>query len=147
MMMNPKVIAMMRLQKCPMCGARALECYPGYSTCHECDYFSERQKLPSAPRAAPYPFRGLFDHSGDLFTEEDHEIIRRALLSIPEREKQVVTLHFWKRRKKRQIAHALGIPVERVDQILESAFVRLRALCLENPKFSRVLEKIEEVAA
>lgn len=145
-MMNSIMLSMLRLQKCPMCGIRALECYPYYGNCHECDYVDFRKKRKVKPKS-PYLPHSVSVRFGDVFTKEDHKVVRKALLSIPAKEQRVVILRFWKRTTKQEISEKLGISIDRVELILASSLERLRTLCLKNPRFSRALEKLEELAA
>lgn len=145
---------MMNFLRCPRCGIRCFERFTHYGSCHDCNYFEVRQSRPipeerikrpeeSPERDPPYFYKGR-SHLFDRFTEEDHRIVRRALLAIPTRAQRAVYLRFWKQQRKSEIAEKLGLSERRVDRILEAALGRLRKLCLKDPEFSRALEPIEK---
>lgn len=145
----------MNLLRCPRCGTRGFERFPIYGICHDCNYFEVKssrtvvqqkstKQLPTTPD--PHPFQSEAQGVANQFTDGDHRIVRRAMLSIPEREQKVVFLYFWKDQKKQEIAERLGFGVEQVEKILTSAYERLRALCEKNPKFSRALRRSELAA-
>ena len=145
----------MKFLVCPRCDGESFEPFSRYGVCHDCNYFevkrtrtrriSEktlRQRKESYHE--PHPFR---EECQNKFTPEDHKIVRRALLCIPEDEQRVVFMHFWKDQKKDEIAERLGITRSRVDEILVSAYERLRTFCLEHPHFSRGFRRLLESAA
>ena len=146
---------MISFNKCPRCDAPEFEQFAKYGTCHDCSYFEVRRNRAIADKKikkrnedaeAPHLFRASLGLAQERFTEEDHRIVRKALLSIPEKEKRIVILHFWRRKRKFEIAEKFGIDLEQVELILESAFDRLRTLCLHHPRFSRALDVYEEAA-
>ena len=146
----------MTFLRCPRCNIRGFERFSMYGICHDCNYF-EVKKNRRVPEIRikkrkdnykpPHPFRsGDTMSPQDQFTEEDHRIVRKALLSIPEREQRVVFLFFWKDEKRQEIAEKLGMTAEHVENVLASAYERLRALCLKHPRFSRVIRVIGAAA-
>jgi RNA polymerase sigma factor (sigma-70 family) len=146
----------MRFLKCPRCRGKSFECFSMYGICHDCNYFEvkrnrqvpdEKIKKRKTDYQVPSPFRrGDGQDSENGFTDQDHQIVRKALLSIPEREQRVVFLYFWKDQKQQEIAEKLRMTGEQVEAILHTAYSRLKALCLREPRFSRGLRALQEVA-
>lgn len=146
----------MTFLRCPRCNVRGFERFSMYGICHDCNYLEVKKnrhmpeikiKKQKENHKPPHPFRNSDARSPqDQFTEEDHRIVRKALLSIPEREQRVVFLHFWKDIKKQEIAEKLGMTMEHIEDVLASAYERLRALCLKNPRFSRTVRVLNAAA-
>lgn len=90
-------------------------------------------------KQVPQGLREPMAPNPNKFTEEDHKIVRRALLSAPEKEQKIILLHFWNNQKKDEIAERLGMTLKQVEEILTRAYGRLKELCLKDPKFSRAL--------
>lgn len=146
----------MIFNKCPRCNTRSFERFPMYGFCHDCDYLEVKrnrrepqEKIKKSTDDCKMP--RLFNTEGDddwenQFTKEDHKVVRKALLCIPEREQRVVFLYFWKDEKRQEIAEKLAMTEEQVDRILSSAYSRLRPICINNPRLSRVLSVFDEAA-
>lgn len=84
---------------------------------------------------------------GQRFTSEDHEIVRRELKSLSDEEFRTVFLCFWESMEREEAARELGLSRVRVDQILVSAFSKLRERCLREPQFSRSLNQVTNGSA
>jgi len=145
----------MLFRRCPRCNIRGFERFSIYGICHDCNYFQIKKNRNVAPVKiekthkdynAPHPFLMNKDKAQNQFTEEDHSIVKKALLSIPENEQRIVFLYFWKDQKKDEIAEKMQITLEQVERILGSSYERLRKLCLNNPKFSRAIRKFQTAA-
>jgi RNA polymerase sigma factor (sigma-70 family) len=132
----------MKYVRCSFCREKEFEQFNGFGYCHFCGSVgvpSSRTKLEKRT------YRELY-HIPDVesekvisrnFSDEDYKIVRQALLKVPEHEKRVVLMHFWKNCMIHEIAERTGMMRTQVEEILESAYDRLRALCLENNNFSR----------
>lgn len=134
---------------CYRCRSNDVWFYSGKPYCQSCGHLAVKPKkrVPQdvlekrkKEYKAPHPFN---EFGKNLFSEEDHRIVKRALLSIPEKEQRIVFLYFWKDWKKDEIAGRLKMSRESVDQTLRSAIVRLKELCLQHPKFSRSIRGLK----
>lgn len=72
-----------------------------------------------------------------IFKKEDYFIVNKALLLLPEIEREAVILKFWSRLDTAGIARVLKIRTSTVTPLLCQAYTRLKRVCLENPSFSR----------
>jgi RNA polymerase sigma factor (sigma-70 family) len=133
----------MKYRRCSFCGEREFEEFDGFGYCHFCGSVgvlasgSKRKKRP--PKQLYHiPLVESEKVVTQRFSDEDYKIVRQALLKIPEHEKRVVTMHFWKNCMPHEIAERTGMTRTQIESILESAYERLRALCLKNNNFSRV---------
>lgn len=73
----------------------------------------------------------------NLFSSQDHAIVKQAMSRLDGREKCVVLLRFWEGNTVSQIAEILDIPLQEVICYLSRALKKLKPACLGNPEFSR----------
>jgi RNA polymerase sigma factor for flagellar operon FliA len=62
-----------------------------------------------------------------LHAHDRHETIAAALAGLPDRERLVVTLHYWQALNMREIGEVMGVTESRVSQLHTKAMLRLRA--------------------
>ncbi len=60
-----------------------------------------------------------------VMQSEESEIVRAALLGLPETYRLVLVLRFFEGLKRREIAHALGVPLGTVNSRMAAALARL----------------------
>ncbi len=77
----------------------------------------EEARLPDRQESA-------FDQ---CYRREQREILNRAMASLPERERQIISLYYHRALTMKQIASRLGVDESRVSQMHSAALLRLRA--------------------
>jgi DNA-directed RNA polymerase sigma subunit (sigma70/sigma32) len=73
----------------------------------------------------------------NIFTSWDYHIVRKAILTLKEDEQFAVILRFWQGRTIEEIGLALDLTWQQADELLNTAFSKLKLLCLDNHNFSR----------
>ncbi|MGZ6311496.1 MAG: RNA polymerase sigma factor [Bdellovibrionota bacterium] len=84
---------------------------------------------------------------GARFSTSDYAIIRRAIDEIPESQRVVVYLRFWRNLDPIEIAEVLGVHLRTVEMQLSGAYSALRRLCIADPQFSRTVQTVRIHAA
>lgn len=104
----------MKLKVCPRCRNVILEQINAFEICQNCNY-----------------------SAFDKFTKSDYEVVREAIKKLPELEKEIIFLKFWKRCDLATIADQLELKLRTVEKYLNSAYSKLKSACLCHPDFSR----------
>ena len=73
----------------------------------------------------------------NLFSNQDHAILRAAMGRLTVPEKCVVLLRFWEGNTVSEITEILDMPLKEVLFYLCTAFKKLKPACMANPDFSR----------
>jgi RNA polymerase sigma factor for flagellar operon FliA len=85
---------------------------------------------PTTKRASTEPalLAGKEANPFDLcYRREQHEILRRALSRLRERERQIITLYYEQELTMQQIADRMNIDESRISQLHSAALARLKA--------------------
>jgi DNA-directed RNA polymerase specialized sigma24 family protein len=72
-----------------------------------------------------------------LFSQTDYTVVREALLSLSDLERDVILLRFWENYELLEISKYLGLRVKTIEDLITQAFECLKAKCLAHSEFSR----------
>jgi DNA-directed RNA polymerase specialized sigma subunit len=75
------------------------------------------------------------------FTRTDHAIVRNALLTLPEHQRNMIILKFWQNMEDDEIAGELKVTVKKVEEELHSGYKTLKERVLKETAFSRTKEQ------
>ena len=75
--------------------------------------------------------------SFNLFTSQDHSIIREAMGELGEVERTLILLRFWERNTLTEIGQIMDLSFQEVEKRLNGAFEQLKKICLSQKDFSR----------
>ena len=78
---------------------------------------------------------------------ESNELLARAISELPEKERQVLELYYYKSMTMKQVGVALGVGESRVSQIHSMAVVRMRARLSELSNAGRNTERSSKAAS
>lgn len=81
-------------------------------------------KQPIEEAQLPDRQESAFDQ---CYRREQREILNRAMVSLPERERRVISLYYHRALTMKQIGSRLGVDESRVSQVHSAALLRLRA--------------------
>lgn len=73
----------------------------------------------------------------NLFTSADHGIVKQALSCLTETERMIVSMRFWENRKVPEIVAQLNLRQRAVEAHLQTAFEKLKNICMDDSRFSR----------
>ncbi|MGE4232065.1 MAG: hypothetical protein AB7F43_01940 [Bacteriovoracia bacterium] len=134
--------------KCPRCEAYAFETLETYGVCYDCNYNTVENENDRPITVAKNDFEKAWDKYERLliqnrFTKTDRAIIRGAIEQLTRQEQAVVFLKFWEGQNTVSIANILKTKPQAVLNLLDSAFLKLKNLCLSRPAFSRSPEHLK----
>jgi DNA-directed RNA polymerase specialized sigma24 family protein len=79
------------------------------------------------------------------FTKTDHAIVRNTLLTLPELQRNIIILKFWRNMDNDEIAQELKVRTKTVEGELQAGYEALKERVLREPAFSRTKEQIADI--
>ena len=73
----------------------------------------------------------------NLFTAQDHAIVRQAVAQLEGYEHSVVVMRFWEKNTISEIAEILDLSWQEVEKYLAQALIKLKSICLGDSSCSR----------
>ncbi len=72
-----------------------------------------------------------------MFSSLDYVIVRSGMANLPDMERTVLEMRFWRNATIDEIGCALRMSWREVEVLLASAFRKLKTYCLSDPDFTR----------
>ena len=79
--------------------------------------------------------------AADIFSPSQKLALHEILVELSPRERRVVQLHYWENQSLTEIGQTMRLEWREVKALMESAYSRLRSLCLQHPAFKETNEK------